>query len=57
MLTGATLQFSTDNKDCMKRFLLIILLLSVYGCSEEPDVNLQEIKIADSLYWSFFSDK
>ena len=57
MLTGAPIQFSTDNKDCMKRFLLIILLLSVYGCSEEPDVNLQEIKIADSLYWSFFSDK
>ena len=41
----------------MKRLLLILLLLSVYGCSEEPDVQLQEIKIADSLYWSFFSDK
>ena len=41
----------------MKRILLILMLLSVRGCYEENDVDSQKIRKADSLYWSFFSEK
>ena len=39
VLTGATLQFSTDNKDCMKRIFLILLTLCLGVATEGKAQN------------------
>ena len=39
MLTGSPIQFSTDNKDCMKRFLLILLTICLGVATEGKAQN------------------